>query len=91
MNRGPNEKRFLGLMGVPTWCGESEAREALYGYLVGLVGDVGVDTDSDSVEPPVIDSAAPEVVGEPEGVKTQEKAVSGREKGKPGRKRKAKK
>lgn len=76
----------MGLMGVPTWCGESEAREALYGYLVGLVGDVGGDTDSDSVEPPVIDPGPTAVVGEPGEDKTQEKAKRGPRKGKPGRK-----
>ena len=91
MNRGPNEKRFLTMMGVPEWCGESESREALYGFLAVLLGSMAGDAGPDSQEAPVSD---PEPLAEPSPagrVEVQEKAVSGREKGKPGRKRKMKK
>lgn len=86
MNRGPNEKRFLGLMGVPEWCGESESREALYGFLAVLLGSMAGDAGPDAQEAPLSD---PEPLAESspaEQMEVQEKATSGREKGKPGRK-----
>ena len=90
MNRGPNEKRFLTMMGVPEWCGESESREALYGFLVGAINRHSVVvTARGSVYCEDQDQLAESSPAEPD--KVQEKAVSGREKGKPGRKRKAKK
>lgn len=88
MNRGLNEKRFLALVGVPEWCGESDAREALYGALADLIESVEGVGDSDA---PVIDSPQSDVTVPAGKVETQGKAVSGRVKGKPGRKRKVKK
>lgn len=103
MTRGPNEKAFLELVGIPNWCGESEAREALYGYLVGLLGVRGcgpragvipvppVGGVSDGVpDCPRIDSDGSAVVVPGEEDKMQEKAKLGARNGKPGRKPKKK-
>ena len=87
MNRGFNERAFLGRLGLPEWCGESEAREALYGFLLGLSGD---DAAVEPVASPVSEFEPGPVVGAAPEVKRAEKGSSGPRKGKPGRKRKAK-